>query len=179
MIFKSKILSIFCFSFVIPIFSILTFKHICQDRVLWLSPKLWSVIDVLRSARCTILFASHFTGTEVHMEPGSPEHKACPGREKSFTKWQQEGMESEQVLDVSTVTSSAGVYFKLSGHFLKVIYSPQLFSVSLSSCSGVISFYSPTKAKDWSCIHSPPSIISYPSYYDKLSSSWLLTPQKQ
>lgn len=120
MIVKSKILSIFCFSFVIPIFNILTLKNVCQDRVLWLSPKLWSVIDVLRSARCTILFASHFTGTEVHVELGSPEHEACPGREKSFTKWQQEGMESEWVLDVSTVTSSAGVYiFKLSGHFFE------------------------------------------------------------
>ncbi|KAI5270607.1 Receptor-Type Tyrosine-Protein Phosphatase Zeta [Manis pentadactyla] len=57
--------------------------------------------------RESVAFTVPLNCTEVHVELGSPEHEACPGREKSFTKWQQEGMESEWVLDVSTVTSSA------------------------------------------------------------------------
>lgn len=60
-----------------------------------------------------------------------------------FHKVSQKRMESEQ-MDVSIVTSSAGMYFKI----------PPL-EISLSYYSDGISLSNLTEAKNWPCLHSP------------------------
>lgn len=103
----------------------------------------------------TTLCVSPFIGIEVHVESSFPEpwnaleeHRVPKGQPE------ENGKHSDHL---------SRVYLKCQDCFSHSLLSPHLFEDFIFSYSGVISLFTPMRAKNWSYVQSPHGINPYPA----------------